>query len=76
MPAKKAKIFYRERTKIGSGKKAPRFKLVAIAGADIKVYAKHLRKQELDQIAKTLGADLVLLEVDKKKGKGQEEVEV
>ena len=42
----------------------------------MKVYAKHLRKQELDQIAKTVGADLVLLEVDKKKGKGQDEVEV
>ena len=76
MPAKKAKIFYRERTKIGAGKKAPRYKLVAIAGIDMKVYAKHLRKQELDQIAKISGADLVLLEVDKKKGKGQDEVEV
>ena len=76
MPAKKAKIFYRERTKIVTGKKAPRYKLVAIAGIDMKVYAKHLRKQELDQIAKTVGADLVLLEVDKKKGKGQDEVEV
>ena len=76
MPAKKAKIFYRERTKIGSGKKAPRYKLVAVAGMDMKVYAKHLRKQELDQIAKASGADLVLLEVDKSKGKDQSEVEV
>lgn len=76
MAAKKAKIFYRERTKVGSGKKAPKYKLVAVAGIEMKVYAKHLRKQELDQIAKTVGADLVLLEVDKKKGVDQSEVEV
>jgi len=70
-----AKIFYRERTKIGTGKKAPRFKLVAVAGIDMNVYAKHLRKQELEQIAESMGADLVLLKVDKSSGK-DEEVEV
>ena len=75
MAAKKAKIFYRERTKIGTGKKSPRFKLVAVAGMDMKVYAKHLRKQELDQIAKAIGADLIQLKVDTKK-KGNDEVEV
>lgn len=74
MAAKKAKIFYRERTKVGSGKKAPRFKLVAIAGIEMKVYAKHVRKQELEQMAKTVGAELVFLQVDKKKS--QDEVEV
>ncbi len=74
MAAKKAKIFYRERTKVGSGKKAPKFKLVAIAGIEMKVYAKHLRKQELDQMAKYVGAELVFLQVDKKKS--QDEVEV
>ena len=74
MPAKKAKIFYRERTKVGSGKKAPKFKLVAIAGIEMKVYAKHVRKQELEQMAKAVGAELVFLQVDKKKS--QDEVEV
>ncbi len=74
MAAKKAKIFYRERTKVGSGKKAPKFKLVAIAGIEMKVYAKHVRKQELDQMAKAVGAELVFLQVDKKKS--QDEVEV
>jgi len=76
MAARKAKIFYRERTKVGSGKKAPKYKMVAIAGIEMKVYAKHLRKQELEQIAKAVGADLVLLEVDKKKGHDPSEVEV
>ena len=74
MAAKKAKIFYRERTKVGSGKKAPKFKLVAIAGIEMKVYAKHVGKQELEQMAKAVGAELVFLQVDKKKS--QDEVEV
>jgi len=66
MAAQKGMIFYRDRTKIGEGKKAPRFKLVAAAGLDIKMYAKHLRKQELEQIAECTGAELILLKVDKK----------
>ena len=62
-------IFYRDRTKIGEGKKAPRFKLVAVTGVDMKIYAKHLRKQELEQIAKGVGAKLVELKADKKGSK-------
>lgn len=55
------KIFYRERRKVGEGEKKPRFKLVAFAGVDMKVYGKHLRKKELEQIAEAVGAELVLL---------------
>jgi hypothetical protein len=67
------KIFYRERRKVGKEEKKPRFKLVAVADVDLSVYADHLRKQELDQIAESIGAELVLL----KSGKGSEkEVEV
>jgi hypothetical protein len=69
-----AKIFYRERRKVGKEEKKPRFKMVAVAGIDLKVYANHLRKQELEQIAESIGAELVLL---KGGGKGNEkEVEV
>jgi hypothetical protein len=69
-----AKIFYRERRKVSEGEKKPRFKLVAVAGLDMKLYGKHLRKAELEQIAEALGADLVLLKGgDKKEG---EEVSV
>ena len=60
-------IFYRERTKIGEGKKAPRYVMVAVSGVDLKFYAKHVRKQELDQIAAAVKAKLVELKVDKKK---------
>ena len=63
------KIFYRERRKVGEGEKKPRFKLVAVAGIDLKIYGKHLRKSELEQIAGAVGADLVLLKSgDKKEG--------
>ena len=69
------KIFYRERGKVGKGEKKPRFRLVAIAGIDMKVYGKHLRKSELEQIAKAVGAKLVLLKGGDKQYK-EEEVEV
>ena len=68
------KIFYRERRKVGEGEKKPRFKLVAVAGVDIKVYGKHLRKKELEQIAEAVGAELILLKQGEK-GK-DEDVEI
>jgi hypothetical protein len=70
------KIFYRERTKAGEGEKKPRFLLVAVAGVDLKIHAKHLRKTELDRIAKELGAELVLLERDEEGKYKADEVEV
>jgi hypothetical protein len=68
------KIFYRERGKVGEGEKKPRFKLVAVSGVAIDFYANHLRKKELEQIAKAVGAKLVLMEKGDKRG--EEEVEV
>lgn len=69
------KIFYRERTKQGEGEKKPRFNLVAVSGVDLKVFAKHIRKSELEQIAEAADAELVLLE--RKKGShGGEDDEV
>lgn len=67
-------IFYRERTKVGEGEKKPRFILVAVAGVDLKVFAKHLRRSELEQVAAAVGADLVLL--PRKKASSQEDPEV
>lgn len=66
------KIFYRERRKIGEGEKKPRFTLVAVTDLDLTFYPKHMRKQELEQIAEAVGAELVLL----KHGEKEEEVEV
>jgi hypothetical protein len=70
-----AKIFYRERRKVGREEKKPRFKMVAVAGAELKVYANHLRKQELEQIAESIGAELVLLKGGGKDSEDEVEVE-
>ena len=70
-----AKIFYRERRKVGREEKKPRFKMVAVAGTELKVYANHLRKQELEQIAESIGAELVLLKGGGKDSEDEVEVE-
>ncbi len=70
------KIFYREREKAEEGKKQPRFKLVAVADVNLKIYGKHLRKSELEQIAQSVGAELVMLTHGDKKYKEDTEVEV
>ena len=68
------KIFYRERVKVGKGEKKPRFFLVGVADINLKIYAKHLRKNELEEIAGAIGAELILLKGGE--GKYEEEVEV
>jgi len=67
------KIFYRERRKVGEKEKKPRFKLVAVAGVDMKFYSEHLRKRELEEIAAAMGAELILLQGSAEK---DEEIEV
>jgi len=68
------KIFYRERTKSVQGKQQPRFRMVAVADVNLKFFGMHLRKSELEEIAKAVGAELVLLPPGDKKLKGDEEV--
>ena len=67
------KIFYRERRKVSEKEKKPRFKLVAVAGVDMKFYSEHLRKRDLEEIAAAMGAELVLLKSIAEK---DEEIEV
>ncbi len=59
------KIFYRERVKVGKGEKKPRFRMVAAADLNINIYAEHLRRGELEQIAESVGAELIRLKEDK-----------
>ncbi|WP_027184288.1 hypothetical protein [Desulfovibrio inopinatus] len=56
-----ATIFVRERRKIEQGEKKPRFRIVGVSGADVKLYSKHIRRQELKVIAETVGAEVVYL---------------
>jgi hypothetical protein len=69
------KIFYRERSKVGEGVKQPQFRVIAVAGTDVRIDGTHLRKTELEQIAAAVGAELVLLErgdKERKKDKKKE----
>lgn len=68
----KAKIFVRERNTVEEGEKKPRYAIVGVAGSDLKLYAKHIRKKELEEIAAQIGAEVVYL----KAGQGDNEVEV
>ena len=61
------KIFVRERRKIETGEKKPRFRVVGVSGGDVKIYVKHARKKELEQISRETGAEIIYLEA----GKGQ-----
>jgi hypothetical protein len=54
-------IFYRERLKVKDGSKTPRFRIAAVAGIDLKVYADHFRMNEMKQLADATGAALVEL---------------
>ena len=55
------KIFYRERRKVADGDKKSRFRVVAVADANIKIFIDHLRLSELEHIAEETGSDLILL---------------
>jgi len=65
------KIFYRERREIGEGDQVPRFNLVAVSGVDLKIHVTHMRKAELEQIATSVGAELIELAVPDKGHKVQ-----
>ena len=54
-----AKIFVRERNRISKGEGVPRFAVVAVEGTDLNFFQVHLRKSELEAIAKWVGAELV-----------------
>ena len=67
------KIYVRERRKVEKGEKKPRFRVVGVSGSDVKIYVKHIRKKELDQIAGESGAEIIYLEAGagQKNGGGQ-----
>jgi len=56
-----AKIFVRERTRVGRGEGKPRFIVVAVEGVDVRFYAQHIRKAELELLAQEVGTEVVYL---------------
>ncbi len=59
------KIFVRERRKVEKGEKKPRFRVIGVSGSDLKIYSKHIRKAELDQIASETGAQVIYIKPPK-----------
>jgi hypothetical protein len=56
-----AKIFVRERSRVGKGEGVPRFAVLGVEGSDLKFFQIHVRKSELDTIAESIGAEIVML---------------
>jgi len=56
-----SKIFVRERRHAGRGTGRPRFAIVAVQGADLKVFKPRIRKAELEMLAAETGAEIVYL---------------
>ena len=74
------KIYARERQKVGTGVKQPRFRVVAVVeekGEDkpLKVESTHFRKTELEQIAKDIGAEITYLEEMPEEERGEMKAE-
>ena len=61
------KIFYRERRKVAEGEKKSRFRIVAVADANIKVFTDHLRMSELEHMAEETDTELIMLRKGGKK---------
>lgn len=56
-----AKIFVRNRRRYGKGAGRPRFAIVAVEGLDLKVYARHIRRKELEALAESVSAEVIYL---------------
>jgi hypothetical protein len=73
------KLFVRERILVGEGTGVPRFAVVAALGTDLRVFARHFRKVELEKLAEETGAEIVYLprgeHTGEKEGKGEQNVE-
>ncbi len=55
------KIFVRERRQVEAGAGIPRFVVVATMGTDLRLFARHFRKAELEKLAAEAESELVYL---------------
>jgi hypothetical protein len=58
---KMSTLFVRERRQIGPGAGHPRFAIVAALGTDLRIFARHVRKAELEKLAEVAGVEIVYL---------------
>ena len=70
-----SKIFVRERRHAGRGTGRPRFAIVAVHGADLKVFKPRIRRAELEALAAAIDAEIVYLprgeQAEEPQGKGR-----
>ncbi len=66
-----AKIFVRERQHVGELAGRPRFAIVSVEGSDLKFFRPHVRRSELDTIAQSIGAEVIMLPQGGDEAKGQ-----
>ncbi|ACV64098.1 conserved hypothetical protein [Desulfofarcimen acetoxidans DSM 771] len=57
----KAMLFVREQSKLRSNGENPSFIYEGSVGTDLRINFKHIRKIEIEQIAKLIGAEVVYL---------------
>jgi hypothetical protein len=68
-----SKIFVRRRRHAGRGAGRPRFAIVAVQGADLKVFKTRVRRSELEKMAAELDAEIVYLPRGEGEGEGERE---
>ena len=68
-----SKIFVRERRHVGKGAGRPRFAIVAVEGADLKIFKTRVRRAELEKIAAEIGAEIVYLPGGEQAGEAEGE---
>lgn len=68
-------IFVRERRKIEAGEKKPRYRFVGVHDLNLKIFAEHIRKKELDQLAEATGATVVILKGGKEEKEEEKQAE-
>jgi hypothetical protein len=68
-----SKIFVRHRRHVGQGAGRPRFAIVAVQGADLKVFMTRVRRAELEKIAAEVGAEIVYLPTGEHAGEPEDE---
>ena len=57
----KAMLFVREESGLGKDEKNPSFVFEGSVGTDLRINSKHVRKMEIEQVAKLIGAEVVYL---------------
>jgi hypothetical protein len=65
------KIFVRKRTLMKEGSRQPRYAVVGVLGAELSFQCRHVRKKEVEEIARQAGAEVIYLPGGEGEGKNR-----